>query len=375
MSEIYPAIDPHGLIEFSVVFNDRSLNHMSAQFQTVMCEISQTLRTLYRASEVAIVPGGGTIGMEAIARQFAYDQRCIVLRNGWFSYRWTQIFDVGDIPFEHDVILARPISDEPNAPYAPAPLAEVLEKIRTWKPEVVFATHVETAAGIMLPDDYMKAVAAEIHKLGGVFVLDCVASGAAWVDMQAIGVDVLLSAPQKSWSASPCAALVMLSEAAIKTMKKNRPANSFALDLARWREIMKAYEDGGHAYHATLPTDALVRFHEAMREMKGIGFEELRERQFELGSRVRKLLKERGYSSVAAEGFEAPGVVVSYTNDFTIQKGAAFAKRGVQIAAGVPLACKEPTDFMSFRIGLFGLDKLMNIDRTVKYLEEALPPA
>ena len=322
-----------------------------------------------------MIPGGGTIGMEAIARQFAYDQRCIVLRNGWFSYRWTQIFDVGDIPFEHDAILARPISEEPNAPFAPAPLNEVLEKIRTWKPEVVLAAHVETAAGIMLPDAYLKAVADEIHKSGGLFVLDCVASGAAWIDMQDIGVDVLLSAPQKSWSSSPCAALVMLSDAAIKAMKTNRPANSFALDLSRWREIMKAYEDGGHAYHATLPTDALGRFHEAMMEMKGIGFEELRERQFELGSRVRKLLTERGFSSVAAEGFEAPGVVVSYTRDETVQKGAAFAKRGVQIAAGVPLACKEPADFMSFRIGLFGIDKLMNIDRTVKCLEEALPPA
>lgn len=374
MSEIYPAIDPDGLFEYSVVFSDRSLNHMSVAFQTVMREISQTLRSVYRASEVALIPGGGTIGMEAIARQFACDQRCLVLRNGWFSYRWSQIFDVGDIPSAHEALLARPTSGQPQAPFAPAPLEEVLTKIREWKPEVVFATHVETAAGIMLPDGYMKAVAAEIHKLGGLFILDCVASGAAWVDMQEIGVDVLLSAPQKSWSASPCAALVMLSETAVKAMKSNPPAKSFALDLARWREIMRAYEDGGHAYHATLPTDALVRFHAAMIEMKGIGFEELRNRQFELGRRVRELLIENDYSSVAAEGFEAPGVVVTYTQRDRVHKGTSFAERGVQIAAGVPLACKEPADFMSFRIGLFGIDKLMNIERTLNHLEEALPP-
>ena len=371
MSEIYPAIDPSGLLEFSVVFTDRSLNHMSSQFQGVMRDISSTLRQLYSASEIALVPGGGTVGMEAIARQFASNKRCLVIRNGWFSYRWSQIFDAGNIPLEHKALLARPRSSQKEAPFAPVPLEEVLSEIQTYQPDLVFVAHVETSAGILLPDNYLKSVADEVHKHGGLFVLDGIASGALWVDMRRIGIDILLSAPQKSWSASPSAALVLFSESAAKQMKAT-VSTSFALDLARWRQIMKAYEDGGHAYHATLPTDALARFHQAMMEMKGLGFDELKQRQIELGSQVRALLLRQGFLSVAAQGFESPSVVVSYTQEERIQKGIAFAKEGVQIAAGVPLACHESADFMSFRIGLFGLDKLMNIEQTVYRLKEAL---
>ncbi len=371
MSKIYPAVDPNGLTEFSVVFNDRSLNHMSSSFQTVMKDISSTLKRCYNAFETIVVPGGGTVGMEAIARQFADDKRCLVLRNGWFSYRWSQIFDSGDIPSEHKALLARPILPGKDSPFAPASLDEAIKEIRTFKPQLVFAAHVETAAGIMLPDDYMKAIAQAVHQEGGLFVLDCIASGAMWVDMEKIGVDVLLSAPQKSWSASPCAALILLSQNAAKQMKE-RQSSSFALDLNKWRQIMKSYEDGGHAYHATMPTDALAQFHAAMQEIEGLGFAELQQKQLELGSKARRALSERGFRSVAAEGFEAPTVIVSYTHDESIQKGLAFTKIGVQTAAGVPLACKEPADFASFRIGLFGLDKLVNVDATVRMLEEAL---
>ena len=371
MSQICPDIDPDGLLEYSVVYTDRSLNHMSQSFQGVMRDISATLKQVYNAHAVAVVPGSGTYGMEAVARQLATGQKCLVLRNGWFSYRWTQIFEMGRIPAEAHVLKARPVAEGPQAAFAPAPLDEVLATIAAEKPQVVFAPHVETSSGMILPDDYLRAVSDAVHAVGGLFVLDCIASGTLWVDMQACGIDVLISAPQKGWSASPCCALVMLSEAAQARVEATQ-STSFACDLKKWLQIMQAYEQGGHAYHATMPSDALARFRDAMLEAKAIGFAKVREQQQELGDRVRALLAARGFKSVAAKGFEAPGVVVCYTDDGQIKTGAKFAAIGLQIAAGVPLQCDEPADFQTFRLGLFGLDKLGNIERTVATLGQAL---
>ncbi|MDG1582146.1 aminotransferase class V-fold PLP-dependent enzyme [Pseudomonas sp. GOM6] len=371
MSGLYPSVDPEGLIEYSVVYTDRSLNHMSQSFQGVMRDISNTLKRVYNAHAVAVVPGSGTFGMEAVARQLATGQKTLVIRNGWFSYRWTQIFEMGQIPAASTVLKARPVSDEPQAAFAPAPLAEVLATIAAEKPQVVFAPHVETASGMLLPDDYLRAVADAVHAVGGLFVLDCIASGTLWVDMQACGVDVLISAPQKGWSASPCCALVMLSEAAQARVEATQ-SSSFACDLKKWLQIMQAYEQGGHAYHATMPSDALARFRDAMQEAEANGFATVCEQQRELGRRVRALLAAKGFKSVAAEGFEAPGVVVCYTDDAQIKNGSKFAAQGLQTAAGVPLQCDEPADFQTFRVGLFGLDKLGNVERTVATLEQAL---
>jgi aspartate aminotransferase-like enzyme len=336
-----------------------------------MKEISSTLKQVYNAHAVAVVPGSGTYGMEAVARQLATGQKCLVLRNGWFSYRWTQIFEMGHIPSESIVLKARPVSEGSQAAYAPPRLADVLAVIALEKPQVVFAPHVETSSGMILPDDYLRAVSDAVHAVGGLFVLDCIASGTLWVDMQACGVDVLISAPQKGWSASPCCALVMLSEAAQARVEATQ-STSFACDLKKWLQIMQAYEQGGHAYHATMPSDALARFRDAMREAEAIGFATVRSQQQELGERVRALLARKGFKSVAAPGFEAPGVVVCYTDDASIKNGSKFAAQGLQIAAGVPLQCDEPADFQTFRLGLFGLDKLGNIDRTVATFEQAL---
>ncbi|MEX2466629.1 MAG: aminotransferase class V-fold PLP-dependent enzyme [Gemmatimonadota bacterium] len=363
--------DPDGLLEFSVVYTDRALNHMSSSFQQVMRDISGTLQEVYAADAVVVVPGGGTFGMEAVARQFATGRRCLVIRNGWFSFRWTQIFDVGSIPAGHTVLPARPAASGAKAPFAPPPIEEVTAAITDERPAVVFAPHVETSSGMMLPDPYLRAVADAVHAVGGLFVLDCIASGTVWVDMAATGVDVLISAPQKGWSGPPSAALVMLGSRAIERMGATR-STSFACDLAKWHEIMRAYENGGHAYHATMPTDALRAFRDVMNETVGLGLEVVKERQMELGTKVRALLETRGFMSLAANGFQAPGVVVSYTDDPAIQSGRAFADRGVQIAAGVPLKCGEPEGFSTFRIGLFGLDKLMDVDGTVAAFERVL---
>lgn len=371
MPGLLPDVDPDGLLEYSVVFTDRSLNHMSKAFQGVMRDISATLKKVYNASSVAVVPGGGTFGMEAVARQFATGRKALVIRNGWFSYRWTQIFDMGGIPSESVVLKARPVAPGPQAAFAPAPIDEVVAAIRQHRPDVVFAPHVETSAGMILPDDYLRAVGDVVHEVGGLFVLDCIASGAIWVDMQACGVDILISAPQKGWTSWPCAAMVMMSAAARERIDATT-STSFAADLKRWLQIMEAYEAGGHAYHATLPTDALVRLRDVMKETESYGFDKVKTEQQELGHRVRALLESRGIRSVAAEGFKAPGVVVSYTEDDGVKSGARFAAAGLQTAAGVPLQCDEPADFKTFRIGLFGLDKLHAIERTVANLARAL---
>ena len=368
MSGLLPDIDPEGLLEYSVVFTDRSLNHMSQSFQAVMNDISETLKKVYGAEAVAVVPGGGTSAMEAVARQFATDMRCLVIRNGWFSFRWTQIFEMGDIPSATTVLKARPIDDSEHPSFMPAPVEEVVATIEAERPGIVFAPHVETSSGMILPDDYLRSVADAVHSVGGMFVLDCIASGAIWVDMKVSGVDVLISAPQKGWSSSPCAGLVMLNSVALERLKSTT-STSFAGDLRKWLEIMQAYEKGGHAYHATMPTDALARFRDTMKETEAYGFSKVRGEQQELGDKVRALLVGKGIKSVAAEGFQAPGVVVSYTDDAGIQDGKKFAEAGLQIAAGVPLRCDEPETFQTFRLGLFGLDKLHNIGRTVEFLD------
>ena len=371
MAGLLPDVDPAGLLEYSVVFTDRSLNHMSQAFQGVMNDISSNLKEVYNADATVVVPGGGTYGMEAVARQFAQDKKCLVIRNGWFSYRWTQIFEMGNIPSDSIVMKARRIEEGPQAPFAPAPIEEVVATILSEKPQMVFAPHVETASGMILPNEYLKAVAEAVHSVGGLFVLDCVASGTVWVDMKDVGIDILISAPQKGWSASPCAALVMLNNDAIAEMEKTT-SSSFACNLKQWHGIMQAYENGGHAYHATLPTDALTKFRDAMLETKEYGFDKVCAEQIELGQKVRALLESKGIKSVAAEGFKAPGVVVNYTTDGDMQNGKKFAAQGMQAAAGVPLQCDEGDDYKTFRLGLFGLDKLHNIDRTVANLESVL---
>lgn len=371
MPALHQEIDPNGLEEFSVVFTDRSLNHMSVKFQGVMREISATLREVYAADAVAVVPGGGSYAMESVARQFGRGARVMVVRNGWFSYRWSQIFDAGGFAANVDVVMARQTGNDPRAPYAPPPIAEVVARIRDTKPEVVFAPHVETSAGIILPDDYLSEMATAAHEVGALLVLDCIASGCIWVDMAATGVDVVISAPQKGWSASPAAGLVMMSTVAAARLEAT-VSDSFALDLKKWRSIMAAYENGGHAYHATMPTDALVGFLDAMRETKAMGFAEAKAAQWELGRAVRAMFAAKGVTSVAAEGFAAPGVVVSYTDDPAVQNGAKFREQGLQIAAGVPLQVGEGAEFKTFRIGLFGLDKLADVPGTVARLERAV---
>ena len=371
MPGLLPQPDPEGLLEYSVVYTDRALNHMSRKFQGVMQDISSVLKEVYHARSAVLVPGSGSFGMEAVARQFASGRKALVIRNGWFSYRWTQIFEMGSIPSSHVVLKARPVSGGKQAPWAPAPLEEVVAAIRAERPAVVFAPHVETSAGMILPDAYLRAVADAAHEAGGLFVLDCIASGAAWVDMQATGVDVLVSAPQKGWSGSPCCAFVMLSERA-RTAIDATTSTSFAADLKKWLQIMETYEGGGHAYHTTLPTDALTRTRDVMLETRSLGFDRLREAQWALGRKVRAMLAANGLRSVAADGFQAPGVVVSYTDDDGLQSSKAFLAVGLQTAAGVPLQCDEGPDFKTFRVGLFGLDKLQDPDRAVANLEAAL---
>jgi aspartate aminotransferase-like enzyme len=371
MPGLLPNVDPDGLLEFSVVYTDRSLNHMSEEFKKVMVDISSVLKDAYQASSAIVVPGSGTFGMEAVARQFANQEKILVLRNGWFSYRWTQIFDMANITQDIHVIKGKQVENATQAPYAPAPIEEVVAYIKKEKPAVVFAPHVETSAGIILPADYLRAVGDAVESVGGLFVLDCIASGAMWVDMKACKVDVVISAPQKGWSSSPCCALIGLSARA-RTKIDSTQSTSFSTDLKKWLQIMETYENGGHVYHTTMPTDALKILRNVMQETQALGFDHLRNQQIELGKKVRAMLVERGYPSVAAPGFQAAGVVVSYTEDPDIQTGKKFIAVGLQTAAGVPLQCDERPDFRTFRIGLFGLEKLTHVDRTVAHLEKAM---
>ncbi len=367
MPGLRPEIDPQGLLEYSVVFTDRSLNHMSVAFQQLMREIHGGLCEVYGAARAVVVPGGGTYAMEAVARQLATGKKAMVIRNGFFSYRWSQIFEAGRIPASETVLKAQ---RQPDGSFAPFPLDQAVERIRAERPDLVFAPHVETASGMILPDAYLRAIADAVHEHGGLFVLDCIASGCVWVDMAATGVDVLLSAPQKGWSSQPCAGLVMLNEAALERVRASQ-SSSFAVDLGKWLTIMEAYLNGGHAYHATMPTDALRAFHRAMEDTRAAGFETLRQAQWDQGNAVRAMLAARGVRSVAADGFGAPGVVVSFTEDPDVQNGKKFAALGLQVAAGVPLMVDEGADYKSFRIGLFGLDKLLDVPASLARLEAA----
>jgi len=368
MPGLLPNIDPDGLLEYSVVYTDRSLNHMSSSFQLAMNDVSSSLKNVYNAKSVILIPGGGTYGMEAVARQFANDKDCLVIRNGWFSYRWSQILEVGNIPSKLTVLKANRKNPGAQEPFSPVDIDKVVDKIKSEKPAMVFAPHVETSAGIILPDEYIKAVSEAVHSVGGMFVLDCIASGAIWVDMEKCGVDILVSAPQKGWSASPAFGMVMLSSNASEKIHKTQ-STSFSCDLLKWLQMMQAYENGGHAYHATMPTDAIKHFRDTINETAKFGFDKARDKQQELGDRVRSLLKKHGFISVAAEGFLAPGVVVSYTSDKAIHNGSKFVDLGMQIAAGVPLQCDEGDDYQTFRLGLFGLDKLKDVDAAVHRLE------
>jgi aspartate aminotransferase-like enzyme len=371
MPGLLPNVDPDGLLEFSVVYTDRSLNHMSVEFKKVMVDISSVLKDAYNASSAVIVPGSGTFGMEAVARQFAGNEKCLVLRNGYFSYRWTQIFDLANITQDITVIKGKQQHDSTQGVFAPAPIDEVVAWIKQEKPAVVFAPHVETSAGIILPDEYLKAVGEAVRSVNGLFVLDCIASGAMWVDMKACNVDVVITAPQKGWSSSPCCALIAMSDRARQHIDATQ-SSSFSIDLKKWLQIMEAYEKGGHVYHTTMPTDALKILRNVMKETQALGFAFLKQQQIELGLKVRALLVSKGYHSVSAPGFQSPGVVVSYTKDPDIQSGKKFIALGMQTAAGVPLQCDERPDFRTFRIGLFGLEKLTHIERTLGHLEAAL---
>ena len=376
MSALLKDIDPEGLLEYSVVYTDRALNHMSGSFQQVMKDLSTDLKSVYNADAVVIIPGTGTHGMEAVAAQLARNQDNLIIRNGWFSYRWTQILEKNNIGNTTTVLTAnRPdtlneCSDAPQ-PFAPVDIETAVAQIKAHKPGIVFAPHVETSAGIILPNHYIKALSEATHSVGGLLVIDCIASGCVWLDMKELGIDVLISAPQKGWSSTPCAGLVMLSADAVKRVETTE-SNSFSLDLKQWLTIMRAFENGGHAYHATMPTDSLRQFRDTVNEAKEIGLETLCDAQWELGHRIRNVLESKGFESVAADGFKAPGVVVSYTDRDDIHKGSAFAAAGMQIASGVPLKCGEPDTFKTFRLGLFGFDKLQDIDGTVARFESVL---
>jgi aspartate aminotransferase-like enzyme len=371
MSGLLPNVDPDGLLEFSVVYTDRSLNHMSKQFQQIAKDISTLLKETYNARSAIIVPGSGTFGMESIARQFAQNQKCLIIRNGWFSFRWTQILEMGSITQDVHVLKARQADNSTTGYFAPPPIEEVVAFIKREKPAVVFVPHVETSSGILLPEDYVQAVGKAVESVNGIFVLDCIASGAMWVDMKKSKVDVLISAPQKGWSSAPCCAMIALGERAREKIEQTQ-SSSFAMDLKKWLQIMEAYENGGHLYHATMPTDGLKTLRDNMQETKDLGFPTAQKRQIELGTKVRALLESKNFSSVAAPGFQSPGVVVSYTSDPDIQNAKKFIQAGLQIAAGVPLQCDERADFRTFRLGLFGLEKLLNVDQTVAHLKGAL---
>ena len=371
MDASLPTQHKSDLQEFSVVFNDRSLNSMSSSFQQVMRGLHAGLTEAYNAQSCVIIPGGGSYAMEAVARQFARNEKVLVIRNGWFSYRWSQIFDQGVTPSHAEIVRARPDTPEADQQFSPAPIDEIIASIHAEKPRVVVSPHVETSAGLLMPDEYLTQIAKAAHEVGALFILDCVASGALWVDMKQVGVDVLITAPQKGWTSTPCAGLVMLSQSGVDRLMDTQ-SDSFVLDVKKWHQIMTAYLDGGHAYHATMPTDGLAHFYEALLEIKAFGFQKAKDAQIELGQRLRLIMEQRGFKSLAADGFKSPSVIVSHTTRDDFKNGAAFAKEGVQIAAGVPLECGESALFKTFRIGLFGLDKLADIDGTIANFSSVL---
>jgi len=359
------------LKEFSVVYTDRSLNHMSDEFVAVMQDVSRVLKTVYHAASAAIVPGSGTFGMEAVARQFANDARVLIIRNGWFSYRWTEIFDMGAISDDVTVITGQAVADQYQAQYQPPAIEDVVAWIHTNRPGIVFAPHVETSAGMILPDDYLAQIGAACESVGALFVLDCIASGAAWVDMEVCGVDVLITAPQKGWTSTPCCALVAMSARARKAIDTT-VSTTYSMDLKKWLSIMETYESGRFIYHTTMATDGIRELRDTMLETEQLGFDHLKQQQYALGQQIHDLLESYGYPRVAAEGFRAPGVVVCYTEDDRVKDATAFRQIGYQTASGIALKVGERSDYKTFRIGLFGLDKLNNIPATVDSLRQAL---
>jgi len=290
---IVPNVDDEGLLEYSVVYTDRAVNHMSKKFQKVMNDISSTLKRVYNAKSAVIIPGSGTYGMEAVARQFATGKRCMVIRNGFFSFRWTQIFDAGNIPAESRVLKARRISEADRSspgplPFAPPPLEEVLAAIAEYKPDMLFMPHVETSSGILVSDAYVTAVTAAVHAANpnSYTVLDSIASGGLWVDMEALGVDCLISAPQKGWCGPSCCAFVLMNQR-LRSHMDGTTSSSFTIDLKKWCSIMELYEGGAHGYHATMPTDALTRVRDVMAEIEAYGLEKFRNNAIELGMATR----------------------------------------------------------------------------------------
>ena len=359
------------LKEFSVVYTDRSLNHMGDEFVDIMKDVSRVLKKAYNVDHSVIIPGSGTFGMEAVARQFADKKSVLIIRNGFFSYRWTQIFDMANITDHVHVITGSQTEDVTQAPFVPADIDTVIDYIHTSKPQVVFAPHVETSAGIILPDSYLKQVGQACNAVGAIFVLDCIASGAAWVDMKVLDIDVVITAPQKGWSSAPCCALVAMSSRARQVLDTTK-SSSYSMDVLKWTQVMETYEKGSFVYHTTMPTNALKELRDTMLETESLGFDYLKHRQYDLGRQVRNMLISYGYPSVAQTGYHAPGVVVCYTTDKDMQNATKFRNMGYQTAAGVPLQVGERKDFQTFRIGLFGIDKLTNIDATVASLKEAL---
>ena len=273
-------IEP-GLQEFSVVFTDRSLNHMSAQFQTVMNGIHQGICRAYNAEDCVLMPGGRSFAMEAVARQFGKNQQNAILRNVWFSYRWTQTFDAISPEKTPTVLKARRETNQQGQPFSPFAVECALSYVQHERPDCLFAAHVETAAGLMLPNDYIRKLGKTVRGNGGLLVLDCVASGAIWVDMQDMNVDILITVPQKGWSSTPSCGVVMLGERALERLQNPSPNGSFALDLSKWHEIVKAYQHGGHAYHATMPTDGLWNFHQNLQETIDFGLDAAKSAQLE----------------------------------------------------------------------------------------------
>jgi len=379
MYPVIPKDDFGEYSEYSVIFTNRALNLMSDPFQRVMRDLNNLLKETYNAEKVAIIPGSGTFGMEAVARQFVTGKHAMVIRNGWFSYRWTEIFDMGGentIPSSHTVLKAQPqpaADGSDHVQYAPYPIDDLVEKVREERPAAIFAPHVETSTGMMLSDEYIRAAADAVHEVGGLFVLDCIASGTVWADMKDLGVDVVISAPQKGWTGPCCAALVMMSEAAVEKLQTTSET-SFSMSLKRWSAIMDTYEAGGFGYHTTMPTDGLRDFHEISVETLKFGLPELKEGQLNLGWKARKAMDVRGLTSVAAPGSQAPGVLVFYSpagveNPVMMNR---FKDHGLQIAMGVPWRIDEPEGLKTFRMGLFGLDKVGKPQETVDVMTKAL---
>lgn len=365
--------------EFSVVYTDRALNSMSPPFVSTMQSINQTLKNTYNADKVVLIPGSGTYSMEAVARQFVKkgDNKPVVVRNGWFSFRWTELFEsmgIGEDEHVYHVADSEVCEKSGHTQYRPKDIDVVVKSIHAEKPPIVCAPHVETSTGIMLTDEYIKQLSAAAHEVGALFVLDGIASGTCWIDMKDLGVDVFISAPQKGWSGPAAVGLAMMSENAYEKMMSGPESTSFCVNLRKWSGMMQLYEGGGFGYHTTMPTDAIRAFDEIAEKQKEIGLDKLCEAQYKMGWDARRMLESKGLTSVAQYPYQAPGVNVFYSpegnDNMTMVK--KFKEVGMQIAAGVPWRIGEPDNLNTFRIGLFGIDKLTNVDKTVNTLENAI---